>query len=179
MLPAVRRGRPTYPDVLTPREWEVLALIKDGLTNPQIAQRLGITESGARFQVSEILSKLGVDSRQADAGYSATLKQGRLVLPFLAFAAFWKRAVRSWSGRAAITAAAVLTMALVVWVGFSAIRGGKGEGTQSRAVKIAGTVRSRSAASPALYNEQGGGPSWLHLPGHLAFCQCQEGLPER
>jgi DNA-binding CsgD family transcriptional regulator len=67
MLPAVRRGRPAYPDVLTPREWEVLALIKDGLTNPQIAERLGITESGARFHVSEILSKLGVESRREAA----------------------------------------------------------------------------------------------------------------
>jgi DNA-binding CsgD family transcriptional regulator len=64
MLPAVRRGRPAYPDVLTPREWEVLALIREGLTNLQIAERLGISESGARFHVSEILSKLGVDSRQ-------------------------------------------------------------------------------------------------------------------
>ena len=69
MLPAVRRGRPAYPDVLTPREWEVLALVKEGLTNPQIAQRLGISESGARFHVSEILSKLGVNSRQAAASW--------------------------------------------------------------------------------------------------------------
>jgi DNA-binding CsgD family transcriptional regulator len=135
LFPAVRRGRPTYPDVLTPREWEVLALIKDGLTNPQIAQRLGITESGARFHVSEILSTLGVDSRQAAAGNSAAPKQGWLILPFLAFAEFWKRAVRSWSGLAAIIAAAVLTLALVVGVGFSAIRGGKGEYAQSGAVK--------------------------------------------
>jgi DNA-binding CsgD family transcriptional regulator len=71
MLPAVRRGRPAYPDVLTPREWEVLALIREGLTNEQIAQRLGITESGARFHVSEILSKLGVASRQEAAVWTA------------------------------------------------------------------------------------------------------------
>jgi DNA-binding CsgD family transcriptional regulator len=67
MLPAVRRGRPAYPDVLTPREWEVLALVKEGLTNPQIAQRLGITDSGARYHVSEILSKLGVGTRSEAA----------------------------------------------------------------------------------------------------------------
>ena len=50
--------------MLTPREQEVLALVRDGLTNEQIAARLGISESGARYHVSEILSKLGVSSRE-------------------------------------------------------------------------------------------------------------------
>jgi DNA-binding CsgD family transcriptional regulator len=71
----VRRGRPAYPDVLTPREWEVLALIREGLTNPQIAQRLSISESGARFHVSEILSKLGVESRQEAAEWQVGEKR--------------------------------------------------------------------------------------------------------
>ena len=34
-----RRGRPPYPDILTPREWEVLALLRQGLSNEEIAQR--------------------------------------------------------------------------------------------------------------------------------------------
>jgi DNA-binding CsgD family transcriptional regulator len=66
----VRRGRPPYPDVLTPREWEVLSLIREGLTNDQIAERLGISGSGARFHVAEILSKLGVPSRHDAARWS-------------------------------------------------------------------------------------------------------------
>jgi DNA-binding NarL/FixJ family response regulator len=53
----MRRGRPPYPDVLTPREWEVLSLIREGLTNDEIAECLGLTERGARFHVSEILSQ--------------------------------------------------------------------------------------------------------------------------
>ena len=48
---------------LTPRELEVLALMVEGLTNPQIAQRLVISASTARAHVSSILSKLGADSR--------------------------------------------------------------------------------------------------------------------
>jgi TolB protein len=66
----VRRGRPPYPDVLTPREQEVLALIREGLTNEQIGARLGISEHGAKYHVGEILSKLGVSSRQEAARWS-------------------------------------------------------------------------------------------------------------
>ena len=61
---AMRRGRPPYPDLLTPREQEVLELLRRGLTNQQIAERLRISLPGARYHVSEILSKLGVSSRQ-------------------------------------------------------------------------------------------------------------------
>jgi Tol biopolymer transport system component/DNA-binding CsgD family transcriptional regulator len=66
----VRRGRPPYPDVLTPREQEVLALIREGLTNEQIGVRLGISEHGAKYHVAEILSKLGVSSRQEAARWA-------------------------------------------------------------------------------------------------------------
>jgi DNA-binding CsgD family transcriptional regulator len=59
-----RRGRPRHPDILTPREWEVLSLVSEGLTNRQIADRLGITLPGARYHVSEILAKLEVQSRE-------------------------------------------------------------------------------------------------------------------
>jgi DNA-binding CsgD family transcriptional regulator len=62
-----RRGRPRYPDILTPREWEVLELLRRGLSNGQIADRLGIRERTAKFHVSEILGKLGVESREEAA----------------------------------------------------------------------------------------------------------------
>lgn len=64
-----KRGRPPYPDVLTPREWEVLALIRDGLTNEQIAERIGVTIHAARYHVSQILSKLGVTTREEAAAW--------------------------------------------------------------------------------------------------------------
>src|SRR3990172_11931053 len=64
-----RRGRPPYPDILTPREWEVLALLREGLSNEQIAQRLEITERTARYHVSEILGKLSVSTRQEAAAW--------------------------------------------------------------------------------------------------------------
>jgi NarL family two-component system response regulator LiaR len=48
---------------LTPREHEVLALMVEGLTNPQIAERLVVSRSTAKAHVSNILSKLGVSNR--------------------------------------------------------------------------------------------------------------------
>ena len=67
MSVSMRRGRPPYPDVLTPREQEVMTLLREGLTNREIAERLGISLNGARYHVSEILSKLGVSTREEAA----------------------------------------------------------------------------------------------------------------
>ena len=48
---------------LTEREMEVLALIVDGLTNPQIADKLFISISTTKTHVHSILQKLYVESR--------------------------------------------------------------------------------------------------------------------
>jgi len=48
---------------LTEREREVLALMVEGLNNTQIAERLVISISTAKFHVSSILTKLQVSSR--------------------------------------------------------------------------------------------------------------------
>ena len=55
------------PQSLTPREREVLSLIRLGLTNEEIAARFGITRDGAKYHVSQILSKLGVATREEAA----------------------------------------------------------------------------------------------------------------
>jgi DNA-binding CsgD family transcriptional regulator len=71
------RGRPPYPGILTPREQEVVALLQEGLTNDEIAERLGISESGARYHVSEIISKLGVVSRYEAAAWQPAVSGRR------------------------------------------------------------------------------------------------------
>ena len=50
-------------ELLTPREREVLAGVASGLTNKQIAGRLGISDRTVQFHLSNVLGKLGVASR--------------------------------------------------------------------------------------------------------------------
>jgi NarL family two-component system response regulator LiaR len=58
---------------LTAREKEILSLMIEGLPNTDIADRLGVSASTAKFHVSNILSKLGVTSRTE--AVSMALKQ--------------------------------------------------------------------------------------------------------
>jgi DNA-binding NarL/FixJ family response regulator len=58
-----RRGEPAPRTVLTPREGEVLALLVEGLSNKQIAHRLGISGHGVKRLVSSILAKLNCPNR--------------------------------------------------------------------------------------------------------------------
>jgi NarL family two-component system response regulator LiaR len=56
--------RPPKPgEDLTERERQVLTLMVDGLTNPEIADRLSVSRSTIKTHVSNILSKLEVSSR--------------------------------------------------------------------------------------------------------------------
>jgi DNA-binding NarL/FixJ family response regulator len=50
---------------LTPREMEVLKLLPRGLSNKEIATRLDVSETTAKWFVKNILQKLGVNDRTA------------------------------------------------------------------------------------------------------------------
>ncbi len=68
---------PAEPDPgLTERELEILQLMVDGLSNPEIAKKLFVSRSTVKFHVSNILMKLGAASRTEAASMAI---HGRLV----------------------------------------------------------------------------------------------------
>jgi DNA-binding CsgD family transcriptional regulator len=73
--PVTRRGRPRHPDTLTPRQAEVLTLVREGLSNREIADRLDISLDGVKFHVSEIISRTGVTTRREAAEWQRRREQ--------------------------------------------------------------------------------------------------------
>ena len=69
--PAGRR-----PGELTPRQLQVAALVAEGMTSRQIAERLGIEERSAEGHVERIRSRLGVTSRAQVAAWWARRVSG-------------------------------------------------------------------------------------------------------
>jgi NarL family two-component system response regulator LiaR len=73
LMDALRRGGDpdaALLDSLSQREREVLALMAEGLSNQQIAERLGIGEKTVKTHVSNVLGKLDVSDRTQAAVYA-------------------------------------------------------------------------------------------------------------
>jgi DNA-binding NarL/FixJ family response regulator len=70
------RKRPAIGwDSLTPTELRVAELVAEGLTNPQIAERLLVTRATAKTHVSHCLTKLGMSTR-SELAAEATRRSG-------------------------------------------------------------------------------------------------------
>jgi DNA-binding CsgD family transcriptional regulator len=73
LTPAAARepARQSASDTLTAREREIAALVADGLSNRDIAEKLVISEGTVEVHVKHILGKLGFSSRAQVAGWFA------------------------------------------------------------------------------------------------------------
>lgn len=61
LLPAAHAVRPV--EALSPREIEVLGMMAEGISNKEIAARLGISEHTVKFHVASIMGKLHAGTR--------------------------------------------------------------------------------------------------------------------
>lgn len=59
-----------YPDQLTAREIDVLRLVTAGLTNREIAERLGISRRTIDAHLRSVFGKIGAASRSAATLYA-------------------------------------------------------------------------------------------------------------
>jgi DNA-binding CsgD family transcriptional regulator len=109
---------------LTPREQEVLDLIQQGLSNEQIAGRLGISLAGAKFHVSEIISRLGVESRYEAAAWQPAPSRAFGVAAFLGlFRKASSERVFTVASKVVLSGAALALILLAVGVAIMASRG--------------------------------------------------------
>ncbi|MGW3594348.1 response regulator transcription factor [Streptomyces sp. NPDC005133] len=58
------------PDGLTPREAEVLVLIAEGLSNPEIARKLHISQATVKSHINNLFAKTGVRDRAQAVRYA-------------------------------------------------------------------------------------------------------------
>jgi DNA-binding NarL/FixJ family response regulator len=73
-LQSAREAPAAHP--LSPRELEVLTLVAAGLTNKEIAFRLGLSDRTVQYHMNPVFNKTGTSSRTEVTSYA--LRQGWL-----------------------------------------------------------------------------------------------------
>ena len=126
-----RRGRPPHPDVLTPAEWRVLAELRTGAPNAEIAVRLGVSIATVKFHIRNIRSKLELQDRDDVAAWrpepKPTREEGRkLLAPLGLLLGFWKPA--AVAGAVVIVGGGALVAGVLAFVVVSAGESADGPG---------------------------------------------------
>jgi len=135
--------------VLTPREQEVIELLSTGLTNEEIARRMGISLAGVKHHVSGILRRLDVGSRREAASlHLRTAGSGRLAA--LAPLVFLRKLPFGWLGKAAAAGALTATAAGIALLAWGVMSTSKDVATPGRDVEQSvGNVAPAAAGTAA------------------------------
>ena len=145
------------PPQWTPRQREVLDLLVRNKTNREIAEMLGISLDGAKWHVSEIITRLGVDSREEAAEYWRYQNGMRMRFTRIA-SGFFSSGALKWAAATAFVSGVVIVSAMVIF----ALRdtGGEGVDHAGDGIETPGTT----AASPTPIGSVTPAPSVTTVP---------------
>jgi DNA-binding CsgD family transcriptional regulator len=157
---------------LTDTQRRVLDLIAEGRTNYEIGQALGITLDGAKYHVTEILNKLGVDSREEAAAALVAPRAGRTA--WLSGKSM-RRGIAIAAGVGAVALGIGLVLALLARDEASgrpavqvAFLQGEPFGADMRIVVVDGDGNQRQIGETGRYRELAWSPDARHLMAHEA-----------
>jgi Tol biopolymer transport system component/DNA-binding CsgD family transcriptional regulator len=134
--------------MLTPREQEVHALLREGLSNRRIAERLGITRETAKHHVSQIISKLGVATREEAAAWRPDTAPRRDA-PEARLRRWWAPLV-AWARPLTLAKAAGIAATLVAVVGLGVLAWGVLRTSGDEDAVASQATSSVPASSPTL-----------------------------
>ena len=130
----------------TPRQREVLTLLARGRTNREIAEELGISLDGAKWHVSEIITRLGVQSRDEAAEYWRHENGWRMRITRVA--GFATSGVFKWAGVTALAAGVAIIAAMAIFALYET--GSEGEEHAGGGIESTATVPAPATASPSV-----------------------------
>lgn len=134
-------GRPPHPGPLTPAEVRVHERIREGLTNAEIAVRLGVSVNTVRYHVANLLAKSDLANRKELAGWQPGEGESRA------------RAWFGWLALGGVASRAAIAVAAVVVAGTAVIAVGPSEdGVELPGVPVGPEVTPppESRASPII-----------------------------
>jgi DNA-binding CsgD family transcriptional regulator len=146
------RGRPRHPEPLAPAEQRVLGLIRTGLTNAEVAERLGLSVGTVKYHVSNMLAKLELADRRDLATWEpGAMRQGWSLAWLPQLLRFGAGPAATAVGIAAAAAAVAVTVAVLAHrpaedLGLTAVSGGGPDGASQPAAASISAAKTPATA---------------------------------